>query len=175
VIQGDAERPDFPNESFDAILLGLSIFMVPDPLSAVPRYATLLAVGGRLCFSTFGTQDENFQAGMKAFGEFVPGGLPPRSERQGPFETSEGIAELLTANGFAPPVIDSVIYESRFADADHWVSWIWSHGGRFTVERIPQDRLAEATAAAKAAFEPARTPAGDYLIRTEIRFTVARR
>jgi hypothetical protein len=39
---------------------------------------------------------------------------------------------------------------------------------------VPADRLDEATAAARDAFEPARTPDGDYLIRTEIRFTIAR-
>ena len=46
---------------------------------------------------------------------------------------------------------------------------------RDAVERIPEDKLADATAAAKAAFEPARTPSGDYLIRTQFRFTVAHR
>jgi ubiquinone/menaquinone biosynthesis C-methylase UbiE len=175
VAQGDAEHPDFADKAFDAILLSLSIFMLPDAAGALPRYRDLLSEDGRLCFTTFGAQDENFDAGMKAFAGFIPGGTPPRGDRQGQLGTREGIEELLADAGFASTSIEEITYESHFADADHWVSWVWSHGGRFTVERIPEDRLEEATAAAKAAFEPAKSPAGDYVIRTEIRFAVAHR
>jgi ubiquinone/menaquinone biosynthesis C-methylase UbiE len=173
VAQGDAERPDFPDGSFDAILGGLVLFMLPDQSVALANYKNLLEPAGRLCFTTFGRQDERFEAGMKAFGEFVPGGMPDRGRRQGGLNSRDGIGELLTASGFSAVSIDEITYESRFADPDHWVSWVWSHGGRFTLERIPEDIMDEASAAAKARFEPARTPTGDYLINTEIRFTVA--
>jgi ubiquinone/menaquinone biosynthesis C-methylase UbiE len=174
VVEGDAERPDFPAASFDAVLAALVIFFLPDPGTALDNYAALLAPGGRLGFSTFGAQDPNFDAAMKVLGGFVPGGAPERAQRQGPFGARAGIAELLTAHGFAAPTIDEVTYESRFTGPDHWLAWVWSHGGRHTLERVPADRLDEATDAAKATFEGARTPAGDYLIRTEIRFTIAR-
>lgn len=172
VVRGDAEQPDFADASFDAIFGALVLFMLPDVTAALASYVRLLAPGGRLCFSTFGTPDPNFDAAMKAFGRFVPGGGPPRSDRQGKLGSRDGIVELLTMNGFAEPATDEVSYPSRFADADHWVSWLWSHGSRLLLERIPDETLEEATAAGKAAFEPARTPAGDYLINTEIRFTV---
>ena len=172
-LAGDAERPDFGAESFDAILAGLVIFFLPDAAGALRRYAELLAPGGRLGFTTFGAQDESFDAAMKAIGSYVPGDMPPRGERQGPFGSREGIAELLTANGYATPQFDEVTYESRFTDPDHWISWVWSHGGRHTVESVPEDRRAEAIEAGKQAFEAARTPAGDYAIHTAIRFTVA--
>jgi ubiquinone/menaquinone biosynthesis C-methylase UbiE len=172
--QGDAERPAFPDASFDAVLAGLVIFFLPHPDVAVRRYAALLTGGGRLAFTTFGTPDPNFEAGMRALGAFVPGGMPPRPHRQGPFKSAAGIAELLTTNGYAPPAITELTYESRFADADHWLAWVWSHGGRATLERVPPERLDEASAAAKDEFEGARTPTGDYVIRTEIRFTLAR-
>ena len=173
VTQGDAERPEFAAGSFDAILAGLVLFMLPDAGAALRNYVRLLVPKGRICFSTFGIQDANFEAGMKVFGSYVPSGMPPRNERQGQLGSRDGIVELLTANGFAEPEIDEVTYPSRFTDADHWVSWVWSHGGRLVLERIPGESLDEATEAAKAAFEPARTPSGDYLITTEIRFTVA--
>jgi hypothetical protein len=51
---------------------------------------------------------------------------------------------------------------------------VWSHGGRYALERVPAHRLDEAIAAAKMAFEAARTSAGDYAIQTQIRFTIAR-
>jgi hypothetical protein len=153
----------------------LVLFMLPDPAAALANYRDLLVSAGRLCFSSFGKQDQSFDAGMKAFGEYVLGDLPTRNLGQSPFNSREGITELLTTNGFVEPTFKEVSYESRFADPDHWVSWVWSHGGRFTLERIPKEKLDEATAAAMAAFEPARTPNGGYLINTEIRYTVANR
>jgi ubiquinone/menaquinone biosynthesis C-methylase UbiE len=173
-VQGDAERPAFPDGSFDAVLSGLAIFFLPDPAAALRSHAALLVPGGRLAFSTFGTPDPHFEAGMRAIGGFIPGGAPRRVDRQGPFTSPEGITAVLAANGFGAPDIDEHTYESRFADPDHWVAWLWSHGGRGTLERVPAERRDEAVEAGKAAFEAARTPEGDYVIRTGIRFTVAR-
>jgi ubiquinone/menaquinone biosynthesis C-methylase UbiE len=173
-VQGDAERPDFPRASFDAILAGFVLFFLPDPVAALSSYASLLAPGGRLGFSTFAAQDPNFDAAMRVVGDFVPGGLPSRGDRQGPFGSAEGITELLAGNGFPDATITEVTYESRFADADHWLAWAWSHGGRATLERVRAADLDAATDAAKARFEAARTPGGNYVVRTQVRFTVAR-
>ena len=46
VAQGDAERPDFADGSFDAVLASLVMFFLPEPAAAVRRYAALLAPGG---------------------------------------------------------------------------------------------------------------------------------
>lgn len=173
-MQGDAEEPDFPDGSFDAVLASLLIFFLPNAPAALNRYRALLAPDGRLGFTTFAEQDPHFDAAMRAIAEFAPGGMPERRDRQGPFGSREGIVQILTDNGYAHPQIDEMTYESRFADSDHWLTWLWSHGSRFTLERIPAERFDEAVAAAKRAFEGARTPAGDYAIHTQIRFTIAR-
>jgi ubiquinone/menaquinone biosynthesis C-methylase UbiE len=173
-LQGDAERPDFADASFDAVLAGLVIFFLPNAAAALQRYRALLTPEGRLGFTTFGPQDVNFDGAMRVLGQYIPGDPPDRGQRQGPFRFREGIVQILTENGFGHPQIDEMTYESRFTDADHWLTWIWSHGGRYTLERVPAERLDEATTAAKAAFESARTPAGDYAIYTQIRFTIAR-
>lgn len=174
-VLGDAERPDFPDGAFDAVLAGLVIFFLPDPAAALRRYAALLSPGGRIGFSTFAASDPVFEAAMRTFGRFVPGDVPARDERQGPFGSPDGIRDVVTANGFLAPGIDEAGYVSRFRDADHWLAWVWSHGGRSTLERVPPDRLEEATEAATAVFEAARTPEGSYAIETRIRFTVAQR
>lgn len=174
-LPGDAERPDFAAGTFDAILAGLVLFFLPDAAAALGRYAELLTPGGRLGFTTFGTQDENFDAAMKVIGSYVPdSGMPPRNERQGPFGSRDGIAELLTTRGYETPEFDEVTYESRFTDPDHWVSWLWSHGARYTLECVPEERRDEAIAAGKDRFAASRTSAGDYAMTTEIRFTIAR-
>lgn len=174
VAVGDAEDPDFAPGSFDVVLAALVLFFLPDPAVALTRTATLLAPGGRLGFTSFAGNDPIFESAMGALAGFVPGGLPPRNERQGPFGSVDGITALLAAAGYATPDVTERSYETRFASPDEWVTWVWSHGGRAVLERVPADRLDDACAAAKAAFEAARTPAGDYAIRTSIRFTVAR-
>ena len=171
---GDAEDPGFPAASFDAILAGLVLFLLPDLAGALPRYAELLAPGGRLAFTTFGPSDRNFDAAMKALGGFVPDGMPDRSARQGRLRDVDSIAALLVENGFASVETTEVSHQSRFTDAAHWLAWAWSNGGRATLERVPAQSLAAATEAAFAAFEPARTERGDYAIDTPVRITVAR-
>ena len=111
---------------------------------------------------------------MREVGRFVPDPLPPRDERQGPFGTPEAINALLEDGGFRVTNSDVVDYVSRFTSADHWLSWVWSHGGRYVLERVPEADLPAAGAAAKAVFESTRTADGDYAITTSIRFTVAR-
>jgi ubiquinone/menaquinone biosynthesis C-methylase UbiE len=174
VAVGDADRPDFAPGSFDAVLASFVLFFLPDPEDALKRLAGLLAPGGRLGFTSFARNDPNFEAAMGAVESYVPGGLPPRGARQGPFGSPESITAVVTSAGFASPTIGERSYETRFATVDEWLAWAWSHGGRATLERVPAQRLDEATSAAKAAFGAARTPAGDYVIRTAIRFTVAR-
>lgn len=170
----DAEEPPYPPGSFDAILAGLVIFFLPDPRAALRRYAELLADGGRLAFSTFGPNDPAFEAAMKTFASFAPEPMPDRDERQGPFATPEGIADVLRECGYRDVDTGELTYDSHFADAEHWLSWAWSHGGRALLERVPAAALAEATRAAFAALDPARSPDGGYTLRTTVRFTVAR-
>jgi ubiquinone/menaquinone biosynthesis C-methylase UbiE len=174
VVQGDAERPDFPPHSFGAVLAGLVIFFLTDPATTLRAYARLLAPRGRLGFTTFAAQDPVFDSAMRAAGSFVPDTLPPRAARQGPFASADGITAILGTAGFGDVRIEERTYESRFTDADHWLAWVWSHGGRATLERVPSEALPQALAAAKAEFAAARTPRGDYALRTTVRFTIAR-
>ena len=170
----DADAPEFAPESFDALLGGLVMFFLADPSSALKRHAALLRPSGRLAFTTFAGNDPGFDAAMREVGRFVPDPLPPRDERQGPFGTPESIDALLTDAGFRVANSEVVDYVSRFSSADHWLSWAWSHGGRYVLERVPESDLPAAGDAAKAAFESTRTPDGDHAITTSIRFTVAR-
>lgn len=171
---GDAEAPDVEAASVDAILAGLALFFLADPASALRRYGALLRPGGRLGFTTFADNDPHFEAAMKEIGRYLPDAMPPRDERQGPFGTPEAIDALLADAGFVVTHSEVIAYESRFSSTDHWLAWAWSHGGRYVLERVPAADLPQATEAARAAFEEARTADGDYAITTLIRFTLAR-
>jgi ubiquinone/menaquinone biosynthesis C-methylase UbiE len=170
---GDAERPDFAPGSLDAVLAGMSLYLLPDPRAAIECYAKLLAPGGVLAFSTFAAHDPASDAAMAAVGAFIIGDGVDRSRAPGPLGSTAAIEELLGCCGYAAIEVSEHEYESRFLDADHWLAWAWSHAERGTLERVPDADLLAASEAAKQAFQAARTANGDYAIRTRIRFTVA--
>lgn len=52
--EGDAEKLDFPDESFDVVLCASSLFFVPNMVQAVQESWRVLKPGGSLGFSSFG-------------------------------------------------------------------------------------------------------------------------
>ena len=50
---GDAEKLDFPDGSFDAVLCASSLFFIPDMLSALKESRRVLAPRGRVGFNSF--------------------------------------------------------------------------------------------------------------------------
>jgi ubiquinone/menaquinone biosynthesis C-methylase UbiE len=174
VLVGDAERPDFPPGSFDVVLANQVLFFLPDPGLALRSYATLLRSGGRLAFSTFAAEDAVFGKAMGAFAKFAPGAAAQRERfQQSPFRAEEPIRSLLAAEGYSDVVITSAEYPSRFRDAEHWLEWAWSHGGRALLERVSADDFPQARAAAFEQIEAARSASGDLVLTTGVRFTVA--
>lgn len=53
--QGDAERLEFPNECFDAVLCASSLFFIPDMLGVLRECRRVLKEGGKVGFSSFGS------------------------------------------------------------------------------------------------------------------------
>jgi hypothetical protein len=79
----------------------------------------------------------------------------------------------MAAAGLAVTEITEHRVESRFRDVDHWMEWMWSHGGRALLRHIPTDRLQAATTDAARALAPARLSGGGLTLTTAVRFTVA--
>ncbi len=53
--EGDAEHLDFPDQSFDVVLCASSLFFMPDMLAALKEWRRVLAPGGYLGFTSFGS------------------------------------------------------------------------------------------------------------------------
>ncbi|TDC85620.1 methyltransferase domain-containing protein [Micromonospora sp. KC606] len=170
---GDAQRPDFPPGSFDAVLAGLVVFLLPEPEQALRAYGRLLRPSGRLAISTFAAHDPAFVAAMDALAAHLPPDWQRPAPAADPFADQQAITATLAAVGLTVATIGEHRVESRFRDIDHWTEWMWSHGGRALLRHIPADRLDAATADAARALEPARVPGGGLTLTTAVRMTVA--
>ncbi|MEH1128472.1 class I SAM-dependent methyltransferase [Micromonospora sp. CPCC 206061] len=181
---GDAEAPDFPDASFDAVLAGLMLFFLPDAPAAVQAYARLLRPGGRLVLSTF---TEVSDADKEWFGHFgqalrpylppppepVPGSPPPPDAR---LRTRESIVELLTGGGFSGVRFTEKAHRTVFARPEQFWDWLWSAGMRGMMESIPaQDRDDARAALTGLVAERLRSEDGTLGWTTTIRLTTARR
>jgi ubiquinone/menaquinone biosynthesis C-methylase UbiE len=179
---GDAEAPDFPNGSFDAVLAGLVLFFLPDAAAAVQAYARLLRPGGRLAISTFQEMSDEEQAsrqriaaGLSSFwphGAAAPTiGAPPETR----LRTRQSIADLLAPAGFVDIAYAEREVPLSFARLDQYWQWMWSQGMRAMLERIPTDRLDAARQRIAKELEGLRDKRGVMTLRMRVRITTANR
>ena len=165
----EADKPDFQPGSFDVVLANLMIFQLADPAAALRHYATLLRPEGRVAFSTVAAPDRAFAAALAAIARFAP----KLSAQRGPFRGESTIRGFLVDHGYEHVEITEDVLETRFRDAEHWLEWVWANGGRELLDRVPAEALPLARAAAFDEIEAARSPEGDLVLTTAIRFTVA--
>ncbi|RKN47556.1 class I SAM-dependent methyltransferase [Micromonospora endolithica] len=170
---GDAQQPDFPAGSFDVVLAGLVVFLLPEPEQALRAYARLLRPAGRVAISTFGAMDPAFVAAMDALARHLPADQPRPAPTDDPFADDQTVTATMAAAGLTVTAISQHRVESRFRDVDHWMEWMWSHGARALLRHIPAELLDAATTDAARALAPARLPGGGLALITTIRVTVA--
>lgn len=164
VAVGDAGAPDFPDGSFDTVLAGLVLFFLPSPEDALDAYRRVLRPGGRLAFSTFAAQDPVFETALKTLAPFAPSEQHERPVDR--FRDAASIAELLA--GWDDVESTEHTVESRFPEKSVFWDWLWSHGVRSLLERIPSDRLEEARTALYGVL-----PEAPFVLRTTMRATTA--
>lgn len=168
---GDAAAPPVEPATFDAVLAGFMIFLVPDPRAAVHAWREALRPRGRLAFSTFGRSDEHVQRAREVLGSFAASSLA-RFEDD-PFASRATIAELVSSCGFADVDVAEFTVATHFIDADQWWAWAWTVGLRGLLERIEPGQRDEACRLAVEAMTGPGTGDGGLTIHTEIRMTTA--
>ncbi|HEU0131947.1 MAG TPA: methyltransferase domain-containing protein [Mycobacteriales bacterium] len=170
VTVGDAEAPEFPDASFDAVLGGLVVFMLPDVPRALREYRRLLRPGGRLAFTTFPPNAAEFAAIGPVIGRFMPPGGPPG---QAALADAAAIEAAVRAAGFADVEVVTESFDTAFRDAEQWWEWAWSQGQRVALERIPPAELDAVRAELDAALAAHARPDGSLPLRQRVTYTVA--
>jgi ubiquinone/menaquinone biosynthesis C-methylase UbiE len=179
--QGDAEHPDFPEDSFDVVIAGFVVFFLDDPAAAVARWSRLLRPGGRLVLSTFAELTDADRAMYAAIGEALRPFRPPIEEDDvpgstDPTRTPEWVTALFTEADLDDVEMVEIVQRSEYETPGLFYDFLLSAGGRAMVEDIPAEQQAAARAAVTDAIvEHLRQPDGSYARETGMRLTLARR
>ncbi len=179
VLAGDAQEPELPAVSFDAITASLVLFFLPDPAAALRAWRSLLVDGGRVAVSTFGPYSPWWDSVDELFTPYLPPGMRDArtSGKQGPFESDAGVEQLLTDAGFADVRTVGSVVPVRFDSPEHWQRWTMSTGQRFFWQLVPEgDRDSVRARAYAAATETQRhTSDGRIGFDQQVRYTMGAR
>lgn len=143
VMQMDAENIDFPDDSFDGLLCGFSIFFFPHPEKALQEFHRVLKPGGRLGLTTF---KEFFTGEWAWFSDLLDEYSPVEEEDQEEddendaevpdFQTLQGLEKFLSKWGFTDIRLLSETKTFCYQDEDEWWRFLWSVWMRNYLEEL---------------------------------------
>jgi len=142
----DAEKLEFPNETFQHILCGFGVFFLPNYKVAFNEFMRVLKNGGRFSFTTFlRNEDEKFMWLNELFDKYLPVFEDELDEYQSEdipeFDTEEGLYKILNQAGFKNIRVISKEKVFLYKDEQEWWDKLWTHGAISTLEKIPKDML----------------------------------
>jgi ubiquinone/menaquinone biosynthesis C-methylase UbiE len=171
----DAQEPDLEAATFDAVLSSLVLFFLPDPIAALRAWRAATRDDGRLGITTFaGRDDERWSWLQDAFPSRDPKAGAPDAEEPTAFDSTAGVHGLLDQARWVSPSTVEREHVVRFADAEQWLQWSWSHGMRMFWERTPEDQRAQVRTRALAELAAMQERYGELSLRMEVRYTTAR-
>jgi ubiquinone/menaquinone biosynthesis C-methylase UbiE len=174
VVVGDAQSPDLPSDSFDVVGASLVLFFLPDPLAALMAWRSALAPGGRLGVSTFGPQDDVWQAVDDVFTPYLPPGMldARTSGTRGPFASDAGMESLVSGAGFGEVRTVVTDLPVHFTDVDHWQAFSLSTGQRAMWRAVPEAERPAVRAEAERRLAAAADPTGGFVMHQQVRYTL---
>lgn len=170
----DAEHLAFADARFDVALVGLGLFMFPDPGKALAELHRVLRRGGRIALSVWRPRDDVplIACAQNCIARVLP---PPRVARPSVFRLGEpGVLQaLLEAAGFGEVGLSSHAFACRFPSADaYWQAFLDLAGGATeSLSRLPEATQARLREEVAVELEPHRdgdgfTVGGSVLIAT---------
>jgi SAM-dependent methyltransferase len=162
---GDAEDLPFEAHSFDAVLGGFVLHVLPRPELALSEAARVLVPGGGVAFSIWDRPERMRVIGVvsEAMDEV---GVPSSAVPPGPdpyrFADDERFRALLAGAGFDDVAVETVALEHRVPGPDELLEGFMSSSVRAStrLEAAPPEVRAEVREAVERNAEPYRTDAG---------------
>lgn len=139
---GDAMSLPFPNGAFDAAVMPLVIFFVPDPEKGVAEMARVVAPGGLVCAYAWDMPGGGFpyhalQAEVRALGFTVP--KPPSTEAS----RIDSLQALWNGAGLRSVETREIAVERSFADFDdYWATVLGAPSIGATLRGMPPEEMA---------------------------------
>lgn len=156
----DAEHMAFPGASFDYVLCGFAIFFFPDLERALSEFYRVLRPGGRVGV-TFGRYRDElarwYEELLVSYHNRYQFQVSPSAGR------SRDLAECKSLVSGARFIDVCDTYEETefiYANEEEWWGARWTHGPRFSLERMPPDILDKFKAEVFAWFERFKRPDG---------------
>ncbi|OLR95490.1 methyltransferase [Actinokineospora bangkokensis] len=180
----DGEHPDLPPRSFDVVTGSYSVIFFPDAPAALPRYAALLADGGRIGFTSPVFTDDTFPFLPPVFTELIPrsllGSLPPQwqpealSARFNSWlaDPAALVATMRRAGFTDVEVVDEAI-DMVAESGTAWVDWSHTQGMRLLWQHLPPAENAALRRTLTTALDAMRTDGGPLTIPVPVRFVTA--
>ncbi len=141
----DAERLEFPDQSFDAVTCALSLFLVPDMDAALREMHRVCRPGGSVGVSLFDRTPPAFDPGwpmlLRQFLEYGRGVRMPQPVVYPP----EEVAAMLTRTGLRAAAARSEAYDIIYPTLEDWWRFQLTVGTRLTIMSMDE--------AARAAFK----------------------
>ncbi len=142
VRQMDAEKLDFPDQTFDRVFCSFALFFFPHPDQALSEFRRVLKPGGKLVLSTWGEHDSRWDW-LGELGKLF--GLPEEEETPA-FDTPEMLSAALRQAGFEDIELQERSREVFYASPEEWWETQWSHGARLHLEQVHPQKLEEGRA-----------------------------
>lgn len=172
----DAGDPDLPPGSFDVVASSLVLFFLPEPATALARWVRLLAPGGRIGLTTFGTEHPVWTALNALFRPWLPPGMldPKVVGPDAPFSSDAGMEGLLRDAGATDVRTVTRRVDVPWGDVEGWKAFSMSTGQRAMWAMVPPDERDGLEARAAAILQDARDGTGRAVIWQDMRYTLAR-
>lgn len=152
--QVDAESLPFESDSFDAVISGMVLGLIPNQEDAITEMVRVLKPGGTLSISTHGPElcHEACEATLKALPKIRVFGYRvefwPRDERD--------IARMFSMSGLLDVSTRRLTWKEDFADGNKAYDFFASTSSAWWYSRFPPEKIAPISQKVRCAFE--RTP-----------------
>jgi ubiquinone/menaquinone biosynthesis C-methylase UbiE len=128
----DAQHLGLPDASFDAVICGFGLMLMPEPVRAAAEARRVLRPGGRLVLTVWAEEAANawLAAAMRALMEEL-GAPEPEEGMPGPFAlgSAQRLEEILSAAGFESVEVERVQMIEPHESPESWWSAVETSAG----------------------------------------------